>query len=138
LTYIADPSMRNIAAANFFAISNVNDHTFFCYSLRSSQKNGEVIGFDWFTTNHTVELIPDPENQYDPGAIKVLLSGEFVGFIPRDKTHIVDVTLEARVYEFRKNESLELYQGQLKVNVGPKQHSNESAAQNIPLLSATI
>ena len=74
-----------------------------------------------------MDLVPDPENPYDPYAIKVLLSGEFVGFIPKDSTHLVDVTLEATVWQFRKNDYLGQFQGKLMVNVGPKQHYNESA-----------
>jgi hypothetical protein len=67
-----------------------------------------------------VDLVPDPENPYDPYAIKVLLSGEFVGFIPKNKTYLVDVTLEATVWGFRWNDYLKQFQGKLRVNVGPK------------------
>ena len=31
----------------------------------------------------TVELEADPENPYDPNAVKVILEGEFVGFVPK-------------------------------------------------------
>ncbi|GMI09993.1 hypothetical protein TrVE_jg4375 [Triparma verrucosa] len=95
--------------------------------VKAIKKNGEVLADDRYTTNHTADLVSDPENPYDPYAIKVLLSGEFVGFIPKDSTHLVDVTLEATVWQFRKNDYLGQFQGKLMVNVGPKQHYNESA-----------
>ncbi|GMI46580.1 hypothetical protein TrCOL_g11095 [Triparma columacea] len=87
---------------------------------KAIKKNGEVLEGDRYTNNHTVDLVPDPENPYDPYAIKVLLSGEFVGFIPKNKTYLVDVTLEATVWGFRWNDYLKQFQGKLRVNVGPK------------------
>lgn len=68
---------------------------------RALDKHGEVLSSNRETTSHRVELEPDPENPYDPNAIKVLLSGEFVGFIPKDSTHFVDTEADAMVYQFR-------------------------------------
>ncbi|GMH64061.1 hypothetical protein TL16_g03880 [Triparma laevis f. inornata] len=68
---------------------------------RALDKHGEVLSDNRETTSHRVELEPDPENPYDPNAIKVLLSGEFVGFIPKDSTHFVDTEADAMVCQFR-------------------------------------
>ena len=34
----------------------------------------------------TVSLVPEPDNEYDPNAIRVLLNGVHVGYVPKDKT----------------------------------------------------
>ncbi len=36
--------------------------------------------------NFLVSLIPDPKNQYDPNAIRVVHKGKTLGFIPKDQT----------------------------------------------------
>lgn len=40
--------------------------------------------FDYESSN--VELIPEPENEYDPNAIKVLVNGIKIGYVPKDLT----------------------------------------------------
>ena len=45
-----------------------------------------------------MDLIPDPENPHDPNAIKVLLGGEQIGFIPaKDCAHILDLIKSGRI-----------------------------------------
>lgn len=45
-----------------------------------------------------VELIPDPENPHDSNAIKVLLGGKQIGFIPANAcTHILDLMKSDRI-----------------------------------------
>ncbi len=38
----------------------------------------------WFNNIHMVELVPEPDNPKDPNAIKVVLEGVHVGYVPRD------------------------------------------------------
>ena len=40
--------------------------------------------FDYKTSS--VELIPEPENKYDPNAIKVLVNGIKIGYVPKELT----------------------------------------------------
>lgn len=41
------------------------------------------------------ELIPDPDNEYDPNAIKVLMDGKLVGYVPKDETAEVKKLLDS-------------------------------------------
>ena len=41
-----------------------------------------------------VELVPDPTNEHDPNAIKVLVDGVHIGFVPEKKTSKVKKILE--------------------------------------------
>ena len=43
--------------------------------------------FDYETSS--VELIPEPENKYDPNAIKVLVNGIKIGYVPKELTSFV-------------------------------------------------
>lgn len=38
----------------------------------------------WLNNLRTVELVPEPDNPHDPNAIKVMLEGVHVGYVPRD------------------------------------------------------
>ena len=38
----------------------------------------------WFNNINTVELVPEPDNRVDPNAIKVVLEGVHVGYVPRE------------------------------------------------------
>lgn len=40
--------------------------------------------------NVLVTLEEEPTNPYDPNAIKVLMNGEFVGYVPKDSTAIMN------------------------------------------------
>ena len=45
-----------------------------------------------------VELLPDPQNPYDPNAIRVLLGGEMIGYIPADScAHVLDLIQSGRI-----------------------------------------
>lgn len=39
-----------------------------------------------FTRTHDVGLRPEPDNEYDPNAILVLLGGKPIGYVPKDDT----------------------------------------------------
>lgn len=45
-----------------------------------------------------VELIPDPDNSHDPNAVKVLLGGKQIGFVPAaNSAHILDLMGTGRI-----------------------------------------
>lgn len=33
-----------------------------------------------------VELVPEPDNKHDPNAIKVIMNGQHIGYVPKEKT----------------------------------------------------
>ena len=33
-----------------------------------------------------VELVPEPDNPHDPNAIKVIMNGQHIGYVPKEKT----------------------------------------------------
>ena len=43
--------------------------------------------FHYYFTNEPVTLVPEPTNQHDPNAVKVMINNIFVGYVP--KTHNV-------------------------------------------------
>ena len=53
---------------------------------------GKKIYHYYFTTD-PVELIPEPTNQHDPNAIKVVIAGQHVGYIPKTDTELVQAFL---------------------------------------------
>jgi hypothetical protein len=45
-------------------------------------------------TGDAVVLMPEPENHFDPNAIRVEVNGEQIGYVPKEMTHeLYDVTL---------------------------------------------
>lgn len=42
-----------------------------------------------------VELVPEPENEHDPNAIKVIVDGIKIGYVPKEITSFVKDTLES-------------------------------------------
>ncbi|GMI33985.1 hypothetical protein TeGR_g3779 [Tetraparma gracilis] len=86
--------------------------------LKAVSKHGDVMLESRFDSRHRVELVPDPNNPYDSNAVKVVLSGEHVGFIPKQNTHLVDVHAAHQIWEFRFNEFVEEFQGKIRVNLG--------------------
>lgn len=48
--------------------------------------------YKYTVTDLPIELVPEPDNPHDPNAIKVLLGGNLVGYIPaKDCAHISDI-----------------------------------------------
>lgn len=47
-------------------------------------------------TDLSVQLIPEPENVYDPNAIKVIVEGKHIGYVPADKCLEVKEILNTR------------------------------------------
>ena len=47
---------------------------------------------------HSLELIEDPENKHDPNAIKVVVDGKHIGYVPKEKTAKVRKFL-SKIYE---------------------------------------
>lgn len=59
----------------------------------------KVAGLSYYEDNYvdiidpegdlTVNLVPDPDNEHDPNAIKVLLNDIHIGYVPKEKTEDV-------------------------------------------------
>ena len=45
---------------------------------------------------HEVELIPEPDNPYDPNAIKVISDNTLIGYVPKEKTKNVKKLLDTK------------------------------------------
>lgn len=43
--------------------------------------------FEYKRERCSLEIYHEPENEYDPGALKVLANGVFVGYVPEDERH---------------------------------------------------
>ena len=50
---------------------------------------------------HSLELIPEPENEHDPNAIKVIVDGQHIGYVPADKCAKVKKILSKTITETR-------------------------------------
>lgn len=68
-----------------------------------------------------VEVVPEPENEHDPNALKVLLCGKKIGYVKKDQTDAVRALLgqdlrvwveleggEAKVFEEDEDEKLQI------------------------------
>lgn len=58
------------------------------------------------------ELIPEPDNEYDPNAIKVVVMGVMIGYVPKEKTKKVKTLLESGTVVFI---ACDIYGGPYKV-----------------------
>ena len=50
--------------------------------------------YRYFYKNEPVQLIPEPTNQHDPNAVKVLINDIFVGYVPKEDCEAVKVFLQ--------------------------------------------
>ena len=66
--------------------------------LELGYEEGDRI-YKYEITEADVTLLPDPENEYDPNAIKVIADGVFAGYVPRNETRTVSKIMEAGNYE---------------------------------------
>ncbi len=57
----------------------------------------------------TPTLEHEPENPYDPKAIKVIIDGEHIGYVPKDKIDLVNGYLDNKTFE------AEIYAGDYKM-----------------------
>ena len=64
-----------------FKIAGISFRTSEC--KEAVRSHGEVYAGDRCTTKHRASLVPDPTNPYDSNAIKVMISGHHVGFVPK-------------------------------------------------------
>lgn len=39
---------------------------------------------EFYYTNHPVKLVAEPKNEHDPNAIKVLINGKMIGYVPAE------------------------------------------------------
>ena len=49
----------------------------------------EVTVYKWTPKTTRAELIPEPDNAYDPNAVKIVVSGVTVGYIPKERCEAV-------------------------------------------------
>ncbi|MBR2555101.1 MAG: HIRAN domain-containing protein [Aeriscardovia sp.] len=50
---------------------------------------------------HSLELIEEPENKHDPNAIKVIVDGQHIGYVPAKKCEKVKKILTKTITETR-------------------------------------
>ena len=50
---------------------------------------------------HSLELIPEPENKHDPNAIKVIVDGQHIGYVPAKECEKVKKILGKTITETR-------------------------------------
>ena len=62
--------------------------------LKDLYDDYELIQFDHFKDDE-VTLVPEPDNQYDPNAVKVIVCGRFVGYIAKNYCATCKRRLEA-------------------------------------------
>ena len=43
--------------------------------------------FEYKRERCSLEVYHEPQNEYDPGALKVLANGVFIGYVPQDERH---------------------------------------------------
>ena len=58
--------------------------------------------FHHFKDGDNLTLIPEPQNTYDPNAIKVLVDNNFVGYVSKDNTKQIHKFLnrESHIFDF--------------------------------------
>lgn len=58
----------------------------------ASQGKCDTMIFRYNYINKPVKLIPEPENEHDKNAVKIVIAGELVGYISRaDNVHVLDI-----------------------------------------------
>jgi len=102
-----------------FKIAGISFRTSEC--KEAVRSHGEVYAGDRCTTRHRASLVPDPTNPYDSNAIKVMISGHHVGFVPKDQTHLVDPSADCMILDFKENKFLGNFQGRIRCNMGDEQ-----------------
>ncbi len=40
---------------------------------------------EFYYDNYPIKLVPEPKNEHDPNAIKVLISGKLIGYVPSER-----------------------------------------------------
>ena len=50
--------------------------------------------YKFYFKNEPVQLVPDPTNEHDPNAVKVLIDNVHVGYVPREDCESVKVFLQ--------------------------------------------
>lgn len=80
--------------------------------LDSCMEDEKIYKFDFYPKN--VELIEEPDNEFDPKAVKVIIDGEHVGYIKKGScSHIKKLIKEDRI----KSISAEIGGGKYKILV---------------------
>ena len=71
-----------------FKVAGISYHREEC---RAAERLYGSVGSLDDETRHNVKLIREPTNAYDPNAIKVIVSGHHIGYVPWDLTSTTDV-----------------------------------------------
>ena len=54
--------------------------------------------YKWIPKNLPAELIPEPDNKYDPNAIRVVVGGVTIGYVPKEScVHVLKQISESRI-----------------------------------------
>lgn len=64
--------------------------------------NFDIDNDDYEFDSSSVELIPEPENKHDPNAIKVIVNGIQVGYVPKEITSFVRELINSPDFESMK------------------------------------
>ena len=67
---------------------------FHCEITGISHHKKAFFSLDLDSDNHTIALEEEPDNQYDPNAIKVILDGKHIGYVPAKKCKKVKKILQ--------------------------------------------
>lgn len=103
MSYYTDDIMENLATEN-------DDYLLSKRDLIDSYCDGDKI-FKYEFENTPLELVPEPDNEYDPNAIKVVVNGTKIGYIKKGSTTHLKNLLESPDFS---GKSIEIYGGKYK------------------------
>lgn len=103
ISYCIDDIMDNLAEEN-------DDYSLSKRELLEEYSDGDKI-FKYEFNTTPLELVPEPENEYDPNAIKVMVNGTKVGYIKKGSTSHVKNLLASPDFS---GKSIEIYGGKYK------------------------
>lgn len=103
ISYCINDIMDNLAEEN-------DDYSLSKRELFEEYSDGDkIFKYEYNTT--PLELVPEPENEYDPNAIKVMVNGTKVGYIKKGSTSHVKNLLASPDFS---GKSIEIYGGKYK------------------------
>lgn len=103
VSFYTDDIMENLATDN-------DDYSLTKKELLDEYSEGDkIFKYEFETT--PLEIIPEPENEHDPDAIKVVVNGTKVGYIKKGATKQVRSLLESPDFS---GKSIEIYGGEYK------------------------
>jgi hypothetical protein len=95
----APPATESAPAVEVLALPRSNDTNWFSNDVvgesRYTKNIRNAIGKKGGEQNMWLTLSREPENQYDPNAIRVHIQGATVGYVPREDTEELQILLQA-------------------------------------------